>query len=98
MIGLVGALVGFGGTMIGLVGALVGLGGTRIGLVGTAVGLGCLVMKSTGVLMGMVGITIPGETSTGGLIISGLIARARMEASFAMTALKKKRTATVKVR
>ena len=85
--------------MVGLVGALVGLRGTMVGLAGAAVGLGCTAIGRTGGLVSTVGVTIPGEISIGGLIIfSGLIARARMDASFAMAELKKKRTATVKVR
>ena len=98
LIGKVGFLVGWRGTMVGLVGALVGLRGTMVGLVGTAVGLGSPVIGRTGGLMGIVGIAIPGESSIGGgLITSGLIARARIEVSFA-TAPLKKRKATVIVR
>ena len=82
----VGRLVG---TLIGKVGFLVV--GLMVGLVGSAV-------RWTGGLVGIVGIVVPGETSIGGLIISGLIARSRMEASFAMATLKEKRAASVIVR
>ena len=91
----IGRLVG---TLIGIVGFGVGLRVPMVGLVGALVGLGCTAIGWTGGLMGIVGIEKPGEISTGGLTISGLIARARMEASFAMATLKKKRTANVKIR
>ena len=58
-----------------------------IGFIGASIGI-------TGGLIGIVGITIPGESSTEALIGSLLVGRARMEASFAMTTLEKKRTAS----
>ena len=67
-------------------------------MVGALDGLGCTAIGRIGNLVGIVGIEKPGGASIGGLTISGLITRARMEASFAIATLKKKRTTTVKVR
>ena len=87
-IGLLGNTVGLVDTAIGLVGTAIGLVGTRIGLMGAAIGL-------TGALVGNFGFTITGESSIGALTGLVLIGMMRMEPSFAMAALKKKRAATV---
>jgi hypothetical protein len=80
-----GALVG---AAIGLVGTAIGLVGTRIGLMGDAIGL-------TGALVGNFGFTSKGESPIGAWIGVGMTGMMRMEPSFAMAALKKKRAATV---
>ena len=94
-IGLLGNTVGLVDTAIGLVGTAIGLVGTRIGLVGTRIGLMGAAIGLTGALVGNFGFTITGESSIGALTGLVLIGMMRMEPSFAMAALKKKRAATV---